>query len=114
MIEQYDQLWQRWKYNRGNKLIAISLPTIPIVYEVKINCTTIKKILKPQFYKGVIMQQNNSTEEQPWKKKKQKKKKELPQHIDEGNSMKTGFGCFRYFTFFFLNVFLFNIVEVHF
>ena len=53
------------KYNRRNKLIAISLPTIPTVYETKINCTTIKKILKPQLYKGVIIQQNNSTEEQP-------------------------------------------------
>ena len=45
------------------------------------------------------MQQSNSTEEQP-----QEKKEGLPQHIDEGSSMKTGFGFFRYFTFFFSNI----------
>ena len=54
-------------------------------------------ILKPQLYKVVIMQQNNSTEESP-----QEKKEELPRRIDEGSSMKIGFGSFQYFTFFIL------------
>ena len=43
------------------------------------------------------MQQNNSTEESP-----QEKKEELPRRIDEGSSMKIGFGSFQYFTFFIL------------
>ena len=87
------------RYSRGNKLIAMSPPKISIVNETKINCTTIKKILKPQLFKGVMMQQGNSTEGQT-----QEKKEELPQHIDEGSCMKTGFGFIQYFTFLFLNI----------
>ena len=42
-------------YNKGNKKIAVSPPKILTVNETKVNCTTIKKILKPQLYKGVII-----------------------------------------------------------
>ena len=56
-------------YNRGNRIITMSPPTILTVNETKINCTTIKKILKPQLYKGVIIQQSNSTGQQPQEKK---------------------------------------------
>ena len=65
---------------------------------MNINCITIKKILTPQLYKGVIIQHSNSTEKQP-----QEKKDELPQHIDEESSVKTGFKFFWYFTLF-LNI----------
>ena len=101
MTEQYDQLCQGWKYNynRGNKLTAMSPPKILTVNEAKISCTTIKKILKPQLYKGVIIQQNTSTEEQL-----QEKKGELPRHIDEGGSMKTGFVFFYISRFSFLKI----------
>ena len=42
-------------YNKDNKIIAVSPPKILTVNETKVNCTTIKKILKPQLYKGVII-----------------------------------------------------------
>ena len=42
-------------YNKGNKTTAVSPPKILTVNETKVNCTTIKKILKPQLYKGVII-----------------------------------------------------------
>ena len=58
---------------------------------MKINCTTIEKILKPQLYKGVIIQQSNSTEVKPQKKKEGVE--------DEGSSVKTGFRFFQYFMF---------------
>ena len=41
-------------YNKGNKIIAVSPHKILTVNETKVNCTTIKKILKP-LYKGVII-----------------------------------------------------------
>ena len=85
-------------YNRANKVITMSPTKIITLNETKLSCTTIKKILTPQLYKKVIMQQH-STEEQP-----QEKKEELPHHIDEENSVKTGFEFFRYFTFLFLNI----------
>ena len=75
-------------YNRANKVITMSPTKIITLNETKISCTTIKKILTPQLYKRVIMQQH-STEEQA-----QEKKEELPHHIDEGSSMKTGFEFF--------------------
>ena len=56
-------------YNRGNKMIAMSPSTILTLKETKIICATIKKILKPQLCKGVIMQQSSSREEQPQKKR---------------------------------------------
>ena len=87
------------KYNRGNKVIAMSQPEIITVNETNINCITIKKILTPQLYKGVIIQHSNSTEKQP-----QEKKEELPQRIDEERSAKIGFGFFLYFMFVFLNI----------
>ena len=87
-------------YNRRNKVIKMSPPKILTVNETKLNCTTICKILKPELYKGLIIQQNNSTEKQP-----QEKKEELPQYIDERSSVKTGLEFFRYFTFYtFLNI----------
>ena len=86
------------EYNRGN-VITMSQPKIITVNETKINCVTIKNILTPQLCKGVIMQHSNSTEKQP-----QEKKEELPQHIDEKSSAKTGFEFFRHFTFKFLNI----------
>ena len=58
------------KYNRGNIVITMSEPKIITVNKMKINCTTMKKILTPQSYKGVIIQQSNSTEEQPQEKMK--------------------------------------------
>ena len=67
----------------------MSQPEIITVNETNINCITIKKILTPQLYKGVIIQHSNSTEKQP-----QEKKDELPQHIDEESSVKTGFKFF--------------------
>ena len=42
-------------YNKDNKIIAVSPPKILTVNETKVNCTAIKKILKPQLYKGVII-----------------------------------------------------------
>ena len=77
------------KYNRSNKVIAMSQTKIITVNETNINCIIIKKILTPQLYKGVIIQNTNSTEKQP-----QEKKEELPQHIDEESSAKAGFGFF--------------------
>ena len=77
------------KYNRGNKVIAMSQPEIITVNETNINCITIKKILTPQLYKGVIIQHSNSTQKQP-----QEKKEELPQRIDEESSAKIGLGFF--------------------
>ena len=55
--------------------------------------------LKPQLYKGVIIQQSNSA-----KKNDRKKRKNYPQDIDEGSSVETGFRFFRYFTSLFLNI----------
>ena len=77
------------EYNRGNKVITMSQAKIITVNEMNINCITIKKILTPQLYKGVIIQHSNSTEKQP-----QEKKDELPQHIDEESSVKTKFKFF--------------------
>ena len=77
-------------YNRGNKVIAMSPAKDKVCYHYD---------LKPQLYKGVIIQQSNSA-----KKNDRKKRKNYPQDIDEGSSVETGFGFFRYFTSLFLNI----------
>ena len=43
-------------YNRGNKITAMFPSKILTINEAKLDCTTIKKILKLQLYKGVIIQ----------------------------------------------------------
>ena len=75
--------------------MQISPPEMFTLNEMNMNCTTIKKILKPKLYKGVIVQQSKSKKVKP-----QEKREELQQHIDEGSSVKAGFGIFWYFTFF--------------
>ena len=77
-------------YNRGNKVIAMSPAKDKVCYHYD---------LKPQLYKGVIIQQSNSA-----KKNDRKKRKNYPQDIDEGSSAETGFGFFRYFTSLFSNI----------
>ena len=57
-------------YNRGSKILVMSPPTISTVNKTEINSTTIKKILKPQLYKRVIIQQSKTKNGQSQKKRK--------------------------------------------
>ena len=41
-------------YNRGNKVISMLPTKIFTVSEMKINCTSITRILKPQIYEGEL------------------------------------------------------------
>ena len=86
-------------YNRGNKAIAMSQPKILTVYETKISWATIKKTLKPQLYKRIIIQQSNRHRG----KITEEKGRVIEAHWWR-SSVKTGFGFFRYFTFLFLNI----------